>query len=276
MEHAPNIVFVEGDLLKPETLGPLLEPGCLVINLAYLATRSLQDNVDAMANLAEACEARGGKRLVHCSTAVVAGNVPERIIDETITPRPASEYQRSKLAMEQVLLERSQGRLEISILRPTAVFGPGGKNLLKLAGELTSGNRLKSYAKSCLFGDRSMNLVCVENVVAALAFLLETDRKIDREVFIVSDDDAPSNNYRDIEKRLMKNLELKPFSLPVVALPGGLLAMLLRLAGKPQSNPHVKYSDRKLAGMGFKKVMKLEAGIDTFSSWYRSNANSER
>jgi nucleoside-diphosphate-sugar epimerase len=269
-ENQANIVCIEGDLLDPETLIPLFEPGCKVINLAYLATHNFQDNIDAMVNLAEACAERKVKRLIHCSTAVVAGNTPEKIIDETTLCRPASEYQQSKLAIETVLLSRAQDRFELAILRPSAVFGPEGRNLLKLADELCAGNKLKSYAKSCLFGRRSMNLVCVENVVAALVFVLEADSKIDREVFIISDDDAPINNYRDIEKRLMKNLEIKPFQFPVVQLPMLLLAAILRLARKPQSNPTVKYSDQKLTKLGFKKPMKLETGIDAFSRWYKN------
>lgn len=269
-ETKPNIVFIEGDLLKPETLIPLFEPGCSVINLAYLATHSLQDNIDAMINLAEACAEREVKRLIHCSTAVVAGNTQQKIIDETTPCCPASEYQQSKLAIETVLLERALGRFELSILRPSAVFGPEGKNLMKLADELCTGNKLKSYAKSCLFGHRSMNLVCVANVVAALAFLLDADSKIDREIFIISDDDSPINNYMDIEKRLMKNLGIKPLPLPRIPLPMLLLATFLRLANKPQANPVVKYSDQKLAGLGFEKPMKLETGIDSFSSWYRN------
>lgn len=276
MTDNPNIIVIEGDLLKPETLVPLFEPGCSVINLAYLATRSPQDNIDAMVNLAEACATGRVKRLIHCSTAVVAGNTPGTVIDETAPCRPVSAYQQNKLAIETILLERALGRFELAILRPTAVFGPRGKNLLKLVDELSSGNRLKSYAKACLFGDRSMNLVCVENVVAALVFLMDADKKVDHEVFIISDDDASINNYRDIEKRLIKNLNLKPFTLPRVALPSWLLVMLLRLARKPQSNPYLKYSDRKLAGMGFQKTMKLETALDAFSNWYISNANSER
>lgn len=268
MTDKPNIVFIEGGLLKPETLVPLFEPGCSVVNLAYLATRNPQDNIDAMVNLTEACATGRVKRLIHCSTAVVAGNTPVTAIDETTPCHPASKYQQTKLAIETVLLERALGRFELSILRPTAVFGPGGQNLIKLADELAAGNKLKSFAKTCLFGRRSMNLVCLENVAAALEFLLDADSKTDREVFIISDDDAPINNYLDIEKRLMKNLGIRPLPLPWISLPMWLLAALLRLAKKPQANPVVKYSDRKLARFGFVKPMELGAGIDSFSDWY--------
>lgn len=190
------------------------------------------------------------------------------VIDETTPCRPASTYQQTKLSIETVLLERALGRYELSILRPTAVFGPDGQNLIKLADELLAGNKLKSFAKRCLFGRRSMNLVCLENVVAALEFLLDADSKVDREVFIISDDDATTNNYLDIEKRLMKNMGIKPLPLPVISLPMWLLAMLLGLARKSQANPVVKYSDRKLAQFGFVKPMELGLGIDSFSDWY--------
>ena len=265
-----NIVFIEGNLLKPKSLIPLLEPGCTVVNLAYLTNCSRSENIIAMTNLACACAELKVKRLIHCSTAVVAGKSLENAIDETTPCLPTSEYQRSKLAIEAVLIERAFGRFEISILRPSAVFGPEGQNLIKLANELTSGNKLKSYVKSCLFGHRSMNLVCVENVVAALAFLLDAGNNVNREIFIISDDDSPINNYECIKKRLMKNLSIKPFVFPRIPFPIMLLEMFLRLARRPQSNPVVKYSDHKLTRLGFAKPLKLEAGIDSFSSWYMS------
>lgn len=64
-----NIHFIEGDLLNPGSLDALLSRNCTVINLAYL----VRDNLDAMANLATACVKNQVKRMIHCSTAVVAG-----------------------------------------------------------------------------------------------------------------------------------------------------------------------------------------------------------
>jgi hypothetical protein len=42
------------------------------------------------------------------------------------------EYEKNKLKIEQVFLDISLGKFEMTILRPTAVFGDGGKNLVKL------------------------------------------------------------------------------------------------------------------------------------------------
>jgi nucleoside-diphosphate-sugar epimerase len=264
-KNHPGCYFIEGDLLKPETLDALLSKNCTVINLAYLG----QKNLEAMTNLASACSRNRVRRLIHCSTAVVVGRAAGDQITESTPCIPTSEYEQIKLHMEKILLEAAIGRFEVSILRPTAVFGPGGKNLLKLANELLMGNVWISYIRSCLFGRRSMNLVCVENVVAALVFLMLAP-KIDREIFIISDDDAPVNNYRDVEDRLHAAFGIS-YPLPRLPIPKIFLVVLLRLSGKSNINPLREYSDQKLAALGFKKPQNLEAAIDIFAEWYKNS-----
>lgn len=256
--------YIEGDLLEQDSLDALLSNNCTVINLAYLG----QDNLKAMDNLAIACVKNQVRRLIHCSTAVVVGKTNCDWVTESTPCAPTSEYEQTKLSMEEILLEKARGKFEVTILRPTAVFGPGGKNLVKLANELLNGSRRLSYMKSCLFNRRSMNLVCVENVVAALVFLLSAEN-IDREVFIISDDDSHINNYRDIENRLLDNFGVS-YPFPRVFVPEIFLGSLLRLVGKSQINPSIKYSDQKLASIGFKKTRILKVALDEFAVWYKN------
>lgn len=265
----PGINFIEADLLKPDSLDTLLSKNCTVINLAYLA----QNNLDAIANLAKACAKNQVRRLIHCSTAVVDGKSSSDQVTESTPCMPASEYQRTKFRMEAILLEAGIGIFEVTILRPTAVFGLGGKNLLKLANELKTGSVWISYIRSCLFNRRSMNLVCVENVVAALLFLLDA-AKVDREVFIVSDDDSPMNNYRAVEDRLLANFG-KSYPVPRIFVPEFFLVVLLRLVGKSNFNPSKKYSDQKLTALGFIKPQNLESAIDAFAEGYKISYSSQ-
>jgi nucleoside-diphosphate-sugar epimerase len=264
-----NISFLRGDLLMQGSLDELLVEDCTVINLAYLA----RDNLDAMANLAKACARSRVRRLIHCSTAVVDGRAGSDLITESTACIPVSEYEMTKLQMEAVLLEAAIGKFEVTILRPTAVFGPGGKNLLKLANELMTANQWVSYLRSCLFGRRSMNLVSVENVVAALEFLLDAEM-VDREIFIISDDDSPVNNYRDVEDRLLANFG-KSYPVQRVIIPRLFLSTLLRLAGKSNINPSKKYSGQKLAALGFKKPQDIEAAINAFAVWYKNHYTAQ-
>lgn len=265
-----RIELCKGDLVAPGSLVGLVEPGCTVVNLSYLSGAAATENLEAASNLTDACKRGGASRLIHCSTAVVAGAANARVIDERTVCRPVSDYEKVKLQIEELLVERSRGYFEVTILRPTAVFGPGGRNLMKLADAVMHGNSLINYARACLFNRRSMNLVCLDNVVAALLFLLDRGAGTDGEVFIVSDDDRPGNNYRDVERVLRQGLGRRPYPVPIVPLPTALLRALLRLSGRSGVDPEAKYSARKLAALGFRPPASLEQGLAAFVRWYQT------
>ena len=263
-----NIIPVLGDLMKRETLTDFIVPGSVVINCAYLEGKSKEENLKAAANLAEACAGAGISRLIHLSTAVVAGRAGG-VVNEGTPCRPSREYESTKLAVEN-FLRREYGHLfEVVILRPTAVFGPGGKNLLKLADSLTQGSRGVNYLKSCLFDKRRMNLVCIANVVAAIVFLIEAAGTVGGEVFIVSDDEDQTNNYRDVERYILRMFSLADYPLPRLRLPPAVLSVLLRLAGRSNLNPATIYDGRKLAAAGFRKAVSFTEGLRIFTAWYR-------
>lgn len=260
---------VAGDLLRPATLEGLVEPGSLVINLAFLAAHSRGENLEAMENLVAACIRGGAHRLIHCSTAVVAGKTGPGVVDEQTPCRPVSDYERTKLEVEKLLLARAAGNFPVTILRPTAVFGPGGRNLLKLAEGLRQGNTPGNYLKSCLFNRRSMNLVCLDNVVAALIFLADSGPETAGQTFIIADDDSPLNNYRSLEAILREKLAVAPCRLPIIPVPAAILGIMLKLVGRPTADPGVSYSSAKISALGFKKACALEEEIEEFVGWYR-------
>ena len=265
----PNLVIVEGDLMQPETLDSLLAPDCTVVNLVYLSSHSGADNLVAVGNLADACLKAQVKRLVHCSTAVVAGGAPGNQITEETPCDPRDEYERTKYEIEKLLARKSCGQFELAILRPTAVFGPDGKNVLKLADHIKFDKTVNNYLRSCLYSDRRLNLVYVDNVTSAIMFLTEADvRGVN--TFIIANDESPKNNYRDVNRFLMKALYSEDYPLPVVPLPKTLLSMLLKLAGKSSTNPRRVYHDRRLLEAGFTKPVSFEQGLALFADWYNN------
>jgi nucleoside-diphosphate-sugar epimerase len=265
-----NISVVEGDLTRRETLDKFCVRGATLVNLAYLGGRPRQDNLAAINNLLEACEKAGIKRFIHCSSAAVFGRVSNDMVTEDTVCTPSNEYEATKLEIEKAILERASGKFEIIILRPTAVFGPGGKNLLKLAGDLKSGNKTANYLKSCLFNTRKMNLISVYNVVSAIELFINTGEKISRDIYIVSDDDDQRNNYRYIEQYLIKSLSLNGYPVPFIPFPSFFLKLLVKLMGKTMFDPARVYSSQKLSNFGFKKNISFEDGLADFSKWYKT------
>jgi len=268
-ESSSKISLIQGDLLKPETLSGFLTPDCLVIHLAYLNGASDGSNLEAAANLAEACVKAHVKRLVHCSTAVVAGKTRDNPVTEETTCEPGNHYEVTKYRMELLFAEKAKDHFDLAILRPTAVFGQGGKNLLKLSDDLTNGSRMLNYLKSCLFDCRCMNLVSVIHVVKALVFLAGMGAKQNGGIFIVSDDEQPLNNYRDMEKRLMQAYGVPDYRLPRVPFPEFLLSVLLKLAGRSNTHPFRTYCADKLIKAGLQYTDSFEADLISFADWYK-------
>ena len=269
MPNENNIEFFNGDLLDKESLNQFPPKDGIVVNLAYIESMTEKENIQAIDNLAKTCVEAKIKRLIHCSTAVVAGRTLNVEIDENVVCRPISRYEITKLAIEKLLMEKYSKSYEIIILRPTAVFGPEGKNLIKMADNLMDGNQVINYLRSCLLNDRKMNLVAVENVVASIDFLIHYKKKTTAaDIFIISDDDDESNTYRGVEVLLMSYLEKKDYPLPIIRIPLFVLSTLLLILGRTNCNPLTIHNSQKLIDEGFQKRIPLAKSLKLFAEWY--------
>ncbi len=273
-DRAEKLTTVGGDLFNPGALGDLMTAESTVVNLAFIANGSLAENLEAARNLGQACRTHEIRRLVHLSSISVYGDVSGDDVDEKSPCNPCNVYQQTKHQIEKLLMEEARGNFELIILRPGAIFGAHGKNLLKLTDDLIHGNRVLNYLKACLFCNRGMNLVALDNVVAAIVFLIELWISSSPEVFIVSDDDLPGNSYRYVEKKLMKHLNIKAYSIPVIPIPPLVSGLVLKLLRRGESNPRRRYLSDKLSGLGYRKQMSLDQGLMDFVNWYKSTAKT--
>jgi len=269
-----GVDIYEGDLGNPASLNGFLVPGCIVINLVYLWNAGVELNVACTHNLLAACKEEKVARLIHCSTAAVAGRAPKDLIDEQTQCLPITEYGITKLKIERDISEFAKDHFESVILRPTSVFGINGEPLKKLAADIVSGSRWKSYLKSCLFGRRRMNLVPVANVVAAIIFLARYSGRFESELFIVSDDDDPKNNFIDVERILMKVLGIQDYRFPQLPVPLRVLKLLLTSLGRNNVNPRCNFDPTKLRKLGFKSPVSLREGLTEYAAWYRATLSA--
>ena len=90
-------------------------------------------NAVAVRALIESAAAAGVRRVVHCSTVGVHGDVEHPPANEDAPLRPGDVYQRTKLEGEQLAREAAARLgIEVTIARPTGIYGPGDRRLLKL------------------------------------------------------------------------------------------------------------------------------------------------
>jgi nucleoside-diphosphate-sugar epimerase len=90
-------------------------------------------NAEAVRTVIEAAAAGGAHRVVHCSTVGVHGDVEHPPAGEDAPLKPGDVYQVTKLEGEAIARQAGQDAgVEVVIARPTGIYGPGDRRLLKL------------------------------------------------------------------------------------------------------------------------------------------------
>ena len=176
--------------------------GDTVVHLAAVHTDDVEPasdysrvNVDGTRNLARAAEARGIRRIVFVSSAAVYGDaVPRR--GEDAPTNPTHAYGQSKLAAEAVMRDwqaADPGGRSLVIVRPTAVFGPGGKgNLHLLAAQIARGRFM-------IAGDgRNTKSLCHVDNLAAFLQLVATDARFGPGVHLFNYADGPDFDMNEL------------------------------------------------------------------------------
>src|SRR5205085_11984571 len=92
-----------------------------------------QVNAIAVGQLIEAAAKAGVRRVVHCSTVGVHGDIEHPPANEDAPLSPGDVYQVSKVEGEQIARETAaKTGVEVVIARPSGIYGPGDRRLLKL------------------------------------------------------------------------------------------------------------------------------------------------
>src|SRR3546814_342021 len=110
-----TLKFIRGDITDQQALISLLEPDTTVINLAFSNQFNERDAIQVTANFVDICTKRGVKRVIHCSSISVYGRV-DGVVTERTSCIPVDEYGKVKRAIEETLIEKAFGKLEVIVL----------------------------------------------------------------------------------------------------------------------------------------------------------------
>jgi nucleoside-diphosphate-sugar epimerase len=92
-------------------------------------------NATAVGEIVEAAGRAGARRVVHCSTVGVHGDIEHPPANEDAPLAPGDIYQDTKLEGERIAREAGQRTgIEVTIVRPSGIYGPGDRRLFKLFG----------------------------------------------------------------------------------------------------------------------------------------------
>jgi nucleoside-diphosphate-sugar epimerase len=240
----------------------------------------LRDNVETTRACLDAAIGAGAKSFVLISSvAAVTGNDGGFITDAT-PPRPTNAYGQSKLQAEQLVRQGAPpARVQVSILRPPMVYGPGMLgNPLRLLQILAKGVPLPFRTVR-----NQRSILFVGNLVHAVERLL-TPRAHSGEPFLVSDDEPVSTP--ELMRRIGIALARPARLLPVAPVILRALGRVGDVAGRFVPFPITSASMSGLTGTlvlddsrlraetGFMAPYSLDEGLRVTADWFLSRPGS--
>ena len=140
MLRQEGIELALGDLRDGSALARAVEGTEVVYNVAAIyrqaggrAETYRAVNAIAVGELIEHAARAGVRRVVQCSTVGVHGDIENPPANEDAPFKPGDIYQRTKLEGEERAREMAKRfGIQITIARPSGIYGPGDRRLLKL------------------------------------------------------------------------------------------------------------------------------------------------
>jgi len=256
----PRVEVVQGDLLDVDSVRLLLEDASFLFHCAA----ELRDqakiwmvNVRGTEHLVEQAQGVDLEYFCFLSSAGVIGKTDKLLVDETTPCNPKDEYEKSKLAAEN-LLAGGMKNCRVVILRPTNVIDDIRPGPFTLALEKNFRNSIKLVLK----GLECAHVLHSEDVADAALFFI--NRKSERGCFFVSRDDDKIKTYADLWRLCTASLRGRRFEEVRVpwSLPISVPFNLRRLLRGPANMGNVCYTSQKLFTTGFNFSMSIREMAD--------------
>lgn len=240
-------------------------------DVSAAANRYHEVNTAGTANLARQCAQHGVKRFVFVSTVKVLGEGKEEPYRDGDLAIPSDDYAISKWDAEQALWQiAAETGMEVVVLRPPLVYGPGVKgNFLRLMQAI---DKWRPLPLGVIQNQRS--LIYLGNLVDAIRVCL-THPKAAGKTFLVSDGEDVSTP--ELIRRLAAALGRKPLLLPVpiswMRWAGAFLgkkAAVERLLGSLFVDMTPLQEE-----LGWNPPYTMQAGLETTAHWYLKTKATE-
>ncbi len=200
----PGACVIQGDILSPRELATAASAADAIVHCAGMFSLSRRDrvgmhraNVEGTRNVLEAAAARG-VRVVHTSSIATVGPTREpQALDEGAPPRSLGfdyPYAQSKRQSEELALASREKGLDVVVLNPGILFGPGDVNFTSTQFVL---HYLRGELRMHLSGGAAFS--DVRDVAAAYVAALERGRGGHRYLL-----GSVNLTYRDVQGMLQR------------------------------------------------------------------------
>ena len=274
----------EGDLTDAASVRRAVEGCATVYHIAATYREAGQGdaayvrvNVDGTRHVLEAALAGGVKRVVHCSTGGVHGHIEHPPADETAPFSPGDVYQRTKLDAERLAADFGRAtQLEVVIVRPIGIYGPGDLRFLKMFRGIARG-RFPMLGR----GDVFYHLTYIDDLVRGFELAGTSARAVGREYILGGPE---YTTLAQLVRLIAAELGVAPprIHFPIwpvwlagaiceaVCVPFGIEPPLYRRRVDFFRKSRAFNIARARKELGYNPVIDLETGIKQTAAWYRA------
>lgn len=280
-----GIEVVTGDLKDRKTLRAAVDGVQIVYNVAAIyrqagipASEYRAVNVDAVRAIIEVSGEGSVARVVQCSTVGVHSDVENPPANEDAPLRPGDVYQRSKLEGERAGREAAaRAGVEFTVARPTGIYGPGDRRLLKLF-------RGVAHRRFVILGSGEIfyHLTFVTDVADGLRLCGETAAAAGRTYIIAG---AEVTTLNELTSKIAREAGVAAPSVHLPVWPFWLAGALCEAVSVPLRIEPPLYRrrvdfftksrafdiGRARAELGYAPAVSLQDGIRRTLAWYREH-----
>ena len=236
-----------------------------------------QANVEGTRIVAEEAIKANVRKLVYCSTQGVHGHIENPPGDENSPIEPADYYQKTKYEGELVLNEYADQGMEYTILRPTAIYGPGDPGRFLMIYKRVNKGRFPMFGRGKTF----YHPLYIDNLVDA--FLLTMQSGVGAgEAYIIGDEHYYS--IEELVKRVGKaiNVDVSVPHFPIwpLIIAGHLCEKTCKPLGiaPPIFPRRVDWFrqvrafriDKAKHDLGYKPRIGIDEGLRITGKWYKA------
>ncbi|HRO09788.1 MAG TPA: NAD(P)-dependent oxidoreductase [Saprospiraceae bacterium] len=240
----------------------------------------LKVNRDYLINIVEAIRKSGIplKKLLFVSSLAAFGPAdfqPDHIVRENSMPHPVTQYGKSKLEAENWL--KNQSDIPYNIVRPTAVYGPGEKDLLNVFQMVSKG--INATAGS---GQQQLTLIYVKDLVR-LMMLATLTTHTHRAYFgtdgrVYGSGDFPQAIAHSLNKKIL-SIALPVFIVKIGAwisegigkITGKYPTLYVERVNEIKARNWQCDTDNLEKDLQFKPAYTMQQAVDETTSWYKQN-----
>jgi len=220
-----EIDFCETDIRDKDKIDALCQDIEIIFHLAAMpsiargkASDYYEVNVKGTLNVLEASLKHKIKKIVHVSSSTVYGIPQEFPLKESSLTHPIGKYGRSKLEAEELCQEFIKRGLDISIIRPRVIIGPGRIGIFSILFDRIQNNR-----PVYIIG-KGRNVFQFTNVFDMVSACIKAAELQGSDLFNIGSDNVLS--VQDELMALIRHVKSKSW---IIRLPASLARLALRV-----------------------------------------------